>query len=322
LNNWNLRRVALTAMLLLGMTQGAWAHDPSSTIAWTDGELNAVAYAPDGTLAGGGVDKSGSGVVHVWQAGTNALLRTLKGHSAAVTAMAFSPDSNTLATGSRDKTIKLWDVDTGSLIRTMTGHTQIISTVKFLGEGATLVSGSEDQSMRIWEATTGNVRRTFNVTGKACFHAVAWSGATRLIASRTCLGDVGLWDIRLNSRRDLAGHGNDGYGLSFTPDGSYLASGGADNSIRIWYSANGSLTRTLTGHTDHVNSLAYSPEGRLLASGSKDKTAKIWNGSNGRLITTVTGHLNEIRSVAFNRAGSQLATASKEGVRVWDATKF
>jgi WD40 repeat protein len=64
--------------------------------------------------------------------------------------------------------------------------------------------------------------------------------------------------------------------VSFSPDGSLLASGSKDKTIKLWRVSDGSLVRTLTGHTDWVMSVSFSPDGSLLASGSVDKTIKLW----------------------------------------------
>jgi WD40 repeat protein len=64
------------------------------------------------------------------------------------------------------------------------------------------------------------------------------------------------------------GHTDEVRSVSFSPDGSLLASGSADYTIRLWRVSDGSLVATLTGHTGGILSVSFSPDGSLLASGS------------------------------------------------------
>ena len=70
--------------------------------------------------------------------------------------------------------------------------------------------------------------------------------------------------------------------MSFSPDGSLLASGDW-NTIKLWRVADGLEVRTLTGHTDWVRSVSFSSDGSLLASGSEDRTIKLWRVADGAL---------------------------------------
>ena len=64
--------------------------------------------------------------------------------------------------------------------------------------------------------------------------------------------------------------------ISFSPDGQTLASGGTDQTIRLWDVATGTLIRQLVGHNGAVFGVDFSPDGTLLASSSEDNTVKIW----------------------------------------------
>ena len=82
-------------------------------------------------------------------------LQTLKGHTAPVYCVAFSPDGKLLASSSQDKTIRLWNPADGKLIREMKGHTDIVDSIAFSPDGKLLASGSADKSVRLWNPADG-----------------------------------------------------------------------------------------------------------------------------------------------------------------------
>ncbi|MFM6372457.1 MAG: WD40 repeat domain-containing protein, partial [Dolichospermum sp.] len=79
------------------------------------------------------------------------LERTITGHSISVYSLAYSPDGQTLASGSSDKTIKLWNARTGNLLQTLTGHSSGVLSLAYSPDGQTLASsGSGDKTIKIW----------------------------------------------------------------------------------------------------------------------------------------------------------------------------
>ena len=71
-------------------------------------------------------------------------------------------------------------------------------------------------------------------------------------------------------------HGNRVYGLAFSPDGTRLATGCSENTIRMWDIASGQDVCELRGHQAYVHAVAFSHDGTRLASASGDLTVRIW----------------------------------------------
>ena len=87
----------------------------------------------------------------MWDVATGEHLNILEGHTDSVESVAFSPDGETVASGSSDNTIRLWDVATGAELRTLRGHTDSVESVAFSPpDGETLASGSGDRTVLLW----------------------------------------------------------------------------------------------------------------------------------------------------------------------------
>jgi hypothetical protein len=89
----------------------------------------------------------------LWEFSTVNLIWNLEGHGCSVNS-AFSPNGETLATGSKDNTAKLWEVSTGKLIKTFKGHSGSVNALAFTPDGETLATGSDDTTAKLWEVKT------------------------------------------------------------------------------------------------------------------------------------------------------------------------
>lgn len=240
-----------------------------------------------------------------------ALTRTFYGHTKSVAAVTFSPSSNLLVSGSKDKTVRLWDTTSGSALQTLSGHDMQVEDLSFAPDGRLVASASADDTVRLWDVRTNAGIRTLNTSSWA--NSVAFSPDGAMLAVGLTSNKIQLWDGRsLSILHTLKGHKSIAQSVAFSPDGKVLASGSNDKTVRTWDPVSTRALHTIKAHPgmmNYVMTVAFSPDGQLLASGSLDGTVKLWNPSSGVLVRTLkcgTG----VNSVAFSPDGKTIATAS------------
>ncbi|MBW4635599.1 MAG: PD40 domain-containing protein [Iphinoe sp. HA4291-MV1] len=257
--------------------------------------IRCIAFSPDGKILATSSDDHS---VKLWDVESQKCLKTLEEHTNWVRSVAFSPQGHILASGSSDETVKLWDVRTHQSLRVLKGHDYFVQSVAFSPDGQIVASGSADQTIRIWNVNTGE-----------CLNIL--KGHTKLVKCvvfASPYGEAAPTQRCANKPSDVTGK---------TP--VLLASGSADQTIRIWDVNTGKCLTILEGHTKLVQCIAFSPNGRTLASGSADQTIRIWDVNTGKCLNIFPGHINSVRSVAFSLDGKTLASSGYDKtVRFWD----
>lgn len=223
-----------------------------------------------------------NGIVRLWNARTGEHSADFIGHTDPVVALAFSPDGNTLASGSL-REIRLWDLTARatSPAAVLQGHRDMVTTLAFSPDGRTLASTSFYGTILLWDVETGQLRHRLPAHTDS-IQALAFSPDSEILVS-----------------------------------GSYW-SPNVESTIRVWNPHTGRLLLTFEDHTTPVFALAFSPDihSRTLASAGWDNSVRLWHPQTGQLQATFEGDTAPIVALTFlsDANGGILASASLEGV--------
>jgi WD40 repeat protein len=263
-------------------------------------------FSPDGPRA---VTASWDNSARIWNVDTRVALFKLSGHKDYVTDAVYSPRGEFIATASKDKSAILWDAKTGEKIGTFAGddgHVEAILSIAFSPDGKRVVTASQDNTAKIWDVGTRKLLRTLGQTPKPGRAPAAAAG-------------------------EQDGHGRAVLAAVFSPDGTQILTGGADNRAILWDAARGKPVQVLQGHTAAVTSVAFSPDGLRAITGSRDNTAKVWELKpgkewelkSGKELLTLKGHSQEVTAVAFSSDRKRALTGSLDGTLIlWPADEW
>ena len=277
----------------------------------TDGDIAAVAFAPDGTLFS--VDETG--VLRHWAGDGRPLRRSFL--SDLETLWAFAPGAGLLASGSND--LLLWDTAEGQLVQRLSADAWV-TALAFSPDGRTLASGHDDGSVRVWDVASrqkvGQLQAHPQPVSAIAFHPaggpLATAGEDRAVR---------LWDLDTHKPQgELLSHTDRIPGLAWRPDGGLLISAGWDTSARVWQPGAADPVMLLNQHAEQVLCVAFGPDGRVLAAADSDHDIHLWTDpANGTAGSVLRGHADEVRALAFSPDGTKLASGGADRVvHLWD----
>jgi WD40 repeat protein len=255
--------------------------------------------------------------------------RTLTGHTHPVQALAFSPNGDTLTTvayfvrHSRcEAEVAVWEVQTGqATARAPQTLENLFPLLAVAPNGRSLVA-VQDHSLWRWDIAFLQGRQLYTQHANVCAMACSSDGGRLAVADFANV--VTLVDTTSGQpRARCQGHVEPVVALAFTPDGTALASGARDGSVRLWDAATGEGRGTLRASTqrglaESVQALAFGPEGKTLASGTYDGTIRLWDVASLRERTALATTGEEAAAVAFSPDGRTLAATMGPVVQLWD----
>lgn len=128
--------------------------------------------------------------------------------------------------------------------------------------------------------------------------------------------EVGVENLQTGKRLAIDA-GQSQPGLTFSPDGKYLATGGYGKEAKLWDLATGKVARTFDTDADGGLTTAFSPDGRMLVLGNRNSDARVFEAATGKLLHTLPKRMSH--ELKFNPAGDKLAITYVDGeVKIWE----
>ncbi len=232
----------------------------------------------------------------------------LAGHRAMITHVEWSHDSKTVYSSSVDGTLRRWDVATGKGTLVVEGDAQV-SGFAVAADGR-IGAQVGDAAMMIWpdgRAKTIGTGEAYK-TMAASFDRVK----DRLLMVRSN-HTFAILDGEVLTNLETEGAAVESIAVS--RDGSKIAAGLTDRTVRIW-DARGALLQVLRGHSDLVLDLAFSPDDTTLATASYDRTVRIWTlGTNRHRV--MRGHDAPVSKILWRDPTHLLTTSADGTLRSW-----
>jgi WD40 repeat protein len=293
-----------------------------------EGMVYAVAFSPDGkALASAGQDRD----VVFWDAATAKELRRFKAGNIGTRTLAFSPDRKHLAAGGMDGAIRFYNPDTGKEERVLAGqHNQWVVSLAFSPDGKQLVSADQGGAVRHWDLPGGKVLRpltgarsgqdavAFLPDGKS--FVVSWQDGNAHQIEAATGKDLRTFELTAGGRT----YGGRLRALAVSPDGKYLAVGGAVGgftpTVPVYEVATGKRVANLPQPSGSAHALAFLPGGRFLAV-ADNRGLHVTGLASGKELRRLDLAVPNQAALALAPDGRTLAVAHGDPVvRLWDVT--
>ena len=256
--------------------------------------IHSLVYSPDGSLlAAVGGTPARFGEVQFWNTSDYKLKRALRVSHDTLFGASFSPNGRKFAFGLADKSVRVIDVDSGKELMKLDHHDDWVFGTIFSLDGRRLVSVGRDRAAKITDLSTGAFVENINLLKKALAtvarhpkqDVVLFGGAEGVpyLYSMNRMGNIIAGDDNTLIRSFERQSGPVMY-VTFSPDGSRVAVGGAGEQVRVYQTETAEKVATFTGHEGGIYTLTFHPDGNRLATGGFDGTVRLYDVDSGQMV--------------------------------------
>ncbi|KAF8756927.1 WD40 repeat-like protein, partial [Rhizoctonia solani] len=283
-------------------------------------------FSPDGSR----IAVATGDQILVFDTSTSRHLLLLKGHESLVKSIQFSNDGARIVSGSLDKTIRVWSAQSGqTALEPLEGHTDGINSIALSPDSSCIASGSSDHTICIWSAYTGrrlfghslgprchNMGPKWQTAKKDSLHALLRDLATAFIYGTLKTGQLVLdWSFDIHNLHDCQD-------VSFSPNGSWLASGFQGGNICIWDAHSGNLVLgPLKEHKKGTTSIKFSPDSScIISQPTVGFTIRLYDARSKQPSSKPhLGYQCEVTSIAVSPDGTRIAyVLGISDICIWD----
>jgi serine/threonine protein kinase/WD40 repeat protein len=237
--------------------------------------VRGISFLPDGQRA---VSVGHSAAFKLWDVNQGELLFDFAGHPNNVTSVSVSGDGRRALTGCDDGRVRLWDLENRKLVKTLDGQETPVVSVLISTDGQEGLAATLDGKVRRWNLKTGKPKL---LPGPDAGPTLAISPDQKMIAAGNANGNVFVRGPQ--GVTSLVGHTSGIIGgVAFSPEGSKLATGARDGTVRIWDIAQGKELHRFDTDSIGFDAVAITKDGRHVIAGSGDHTICSWDLQTGK----------------------------------------